>query len=84
MTGFVGMGALTIVLTNGQSIDRGAPMLVGAPLSWKPYVPCRSLYRLKQGKDNRHANARDAYSEGQPRLLILVLNKEGFDCGRKD
>lgn len=78
------MVALTIMQTNGQSIDRGAPTTVGPPLSWKPYVPCRSLYRLKQGNDNSYANARDAYSEGQPRLLILVLNKKSLDCGRKD
>ena len=39
---------------------------------------------LLKCKNHSHVNAGTAQYERQPRLLLVVLNKEGLDCGRQD
>lgn len=50
-------------------------------------MPClarREPLYLPKCKDNSNDNARDTYPERKPRLLLVVLNKKGLDCRRKD
>lgn len=50
-------------------------------------MPClarREPPYLLKCKDNSNDNARDTYPERKPRLLLVVLNKKGLDCGRQD
>lgn len=39
---------------------------------------------LLKCKNHCHDNAGNAQYERQPRLLLVVLNKKGLDCGRQD